>query len=316
MGKQARADAPVQFAPRSGVNRSGMPLAASRAPAKDLDPWIGRLVASKLVADEATHIACGICNDLAFARIVVGGTWDAQTADGPMEFRDEAILFGPQSRHMPVGCSGHVIAIGIGFRPGAIPCLLGRELAPLVDRIERSDPFGLITDGAAQDYPLDAEPEDWLQTVEAAMRAFIARVQPEKPDPLAAAFEHASFADPTITPGDFAAQHGMSSRKLERLVRRDFGMTASTVLRRAKALDLAAQLCGVADEEEESELLLRYFDQSHLIRDFKAFFGTTPAAFRSQPRLFLRINVETRQARRLAELDRIKPGAEPPWRAE
>ncbi len=297
----------------SGVNRSGMPLAANRAPAKDLEPWVGRLVASKVEADDTSHIACGICNDIAFARIIVGGRWDAQTLDGHGEFQDEALLFGPQSRHMPVGCTGPVIAIGVGFRPGAIPNLLSREMAPLIDRIEAADPFGLIANDIASDYPRGATPEQWLCTLEERMRDFIARTGPKPPDPLAAAFEYASFADPNIAPGDFAEEQGVSLRKLERMARRDFGMTPKTVLRRARALDLAAQLCGVADQEEEDELLARYFDQSHLIRDFRAFFGTTPAAFRSEPRLFLRINVETRQARRLAELKRIEPGGKPPW---
>ena len=46
--------------------------------------------------------------------------------------------------------------------------------------------------------------------------------------------------------------------------------------RRARALDMAAVLLGVALEEEEQELRLRYFDQSHLIREMRHYFDMTP----------------------------------------
>lgn len=300
-------------APMSGETRAGMPLSANRAPAEDLRPWVARLVAAKIEAGPDSLIRCGMCNDLAYQRIVINGDWTATSADGTGHYRDETLLFGPHSRYMPLSCSGSVIAIGVALRPGALQKLTGLELEGLVDRIERVDALGLIEQDLMSEYPPDRTPDDWLNTLEATLRCRIAEIAPDPPDPLSTAFELASFADPNTGLLDFADEHGISLRKLERVVKRDFGLTPKQVLRRARALDIAAQLCGVADEDEADQLMLRYFDQSHLIREFAAFFGTTPAAFRASPRPLMTINVETRQARRLEELKRLKPGQQRPW---
>ena len=303
-------------APKSGESRAGVPLSANRPPAEDLQPWVARLVAAKIEGSSDSLIRCGMCNDLVFQRIVINGDWTATGKDGTGHYRDEPLLFGPHSRYMPLSCSGSVIAIGVGLRPGALSKLTGKSVEDLVDRIEQEDALGLITSDLMSDFPPEAEPEDWLVTLEAALRRRITELNPDPPDPVSTAFEFAGFADPNLVLTEFAESQGISLRKLERISKRDFGLTPKQVLRRARALDLAAQLCGVADEEEAEQLMLRFFDQSHLIREFAAFFGTTPHAFRSSPRPLMTLNVETRQARRLEELKRLKPGEHRPWTTE
>ncbi|WP_298470383.1 helix-turn-helix domain-containing protein [uncultured Erythrobacter sp.] len=304
---------PPGMVAQSGETRSGMPLSLNRAAADDLDPWIARIVIAKVETTPDFKLDCGLCNDIAFERLLVGGEWTVETADGPRRFGSEPILLGPHSKHMPVVCRGTMSTLGVGFRPGALRKLLGRELPELVDRVEPGDPLGLLSDGGAARYAKDASAEEWASLVEERVRAFVERVQPDPPEPLSSAFEYASFANPNIAPGEFAESHGVSLRTLERTVRRDFGLPPRTVLRRARALDLAAQLLGISDETEEQEFLLRYFDQSHVIREFQAFFGVTPQAFRKSPKLLLTINLETRAARRLEELDRLRPGEKRPW---
>ena len=89
-------------------------------------------------------------------------------------------------------------------------------------------------------------------------------------------------------------------------------MTPKQVMRRARILDLAARLCGVADEEED-EILLRFFDQAHQIREFHAFFHMSPGEFQRQRSGLVTLSLEIRQARRLEMLERIRPGAVRPW---
>ncbi|MGQ7830103.1 helix-turn-helix domain-containing protein [Altererythrobacter sp. Z27] len=302
-----------KYAPKSGTSRDGMPLSINRPPADDLQPWVARLVAAKIEAAPGSLIRCGMCTDLSFVRIVLRGDWTATSADGTQHYRDEALLFGPHSRYMPLSCSGPVMAIGVGLRPGALPLLTGRATDELVDRIEHGDPLGLIEHDLFAEYSPDDDPEQWLERIEGRLRRRIAELAPPHPDPISTAFELAGFADPNLSLSDFSELQGISLRKLERMVKRDFGLTPKQVLRRARALDIAAQLCGVADDAEAEELMLRYFDQSHLIREFAAFFGTTPSAFRSSPRPLMTLNVEIRQARRLEELDRLRPGQTRPW---
>lgn len=298
---------------QSGETKAGMPLSLNRAPADDLDPWIARIVVAKIDSGPDFEVDCGLCNDIAFQRMLVGGEWHAETRDGLKRFGAEPLLVGPHSRHMKVRCKGTMSTLGVGFRPGALRQMLRRDMPELVDRIETGDPLGLLIGEGMGAFSNEASAEDWANILEARVRAFIEHTQPNPPDPLSSAFEYASFADPNIAPGEFADAHGVSLRTLERTVRRDFGLPPRTVLRRAKALDLAAQLLGISDETEEQEFLLRYFDQSHVIREFQAFFGATPHTFRSSPRLLLTINLETRAARRLEELDRLRPGDARPW---
>ncbi|WP_082701038.1 helix-turn-helix domain-containing protein [Erythrobacter sp. YT30] len=304
---------PTGVEPRSGMTRSGMPLSFNRAPAPDLDPWIARIVVAKVDAPSDFELTCGICNDIAFQRVLLGGEWIAHTAEGPVNVGEEAILLGPHSRHMAVQCKGTLSTVNVGFRPGAKRQLFGITAAEIVDRIVRVDKFELVGDDGKPIFDPDGEAIEWAQQLEEKVREYVRKHDPLPPDPISSAFELASFADPNIAPGDFAESHNISLRQLERVVRRDFGLTPKTVLRRARALDLAAQMLGLSDEREEEEFLLRYFDQSHLIREFQAFFGITPQAFRSSERLLLTINLETRAARRLEELHRIKPGQKRPW---
>ena len=100
---------------------------------------------------------------------------------------------------------------------------------------------------------------------------------------------------------------------LERIVGRDFGMPPKQVLRRARALDMASHLRGVADQDEAEELALRYYDQSHLIREFTELFGMSPGQFVATPQPILTLALESRQSRRLEALERLGPGDVRPW---
>jgi AraC-like DNA-binding protein len=156
-------------------------------------------------------------------------------------------------------------------------------------------------------------PEDWCAAMEDTMRRQIARTGASEPDPVTTCVEAAAFTNPEITVAHLAQQCGTELRKLERLVRRDFGMPPKQVLRRARALDMASHLRGVADHEEAEALALRYYDQSHLIREFTALFGMSPRQFVDSPQPLMTLSLETRQARRLEMLSRIAPGDIKPW---
>lgn len=294
-----------------------MPLSLNRAPAPDLDPWIARVTITRVDAAPDFEVACGLCSDIAFQRVILTGEWEHSVDDKPERYDRESVLIGPHSAHFNANCKGAIATIGIGFRPGALRVLFGRDMSEIVDTVERGDPIGLMADesgdGDRFGYPINAPPEEWALLAEERVRKLIARLDPKKPDRVSAVFELASFVDPNIGPGEFAREHGINQRRLERLVKRDFGLTPRFVLRRARALDLAAQMLGIADKDEEADFLLRYFDQAHLIREFQKFFGVTPEEFCDHPRMLMTMNLEARSARRLEELDRLRPGEKRPW---
>jgi AraC-like DNA-binding protein len=290
------------------------PVSISRAPGAALSPWVARLYATWIKAPDHWSIDCGLLADTASLRVFIEADAWAETRDGRQHYRRGVAFFGPQSRRMPVTVNGSFAAVGIGFRPGASFALRGRGIGEFVDRIVRSEHFG--GDGVALLAQFDHcdDPHRWLDVLEASMEQILADWAAAYPDPLTTAFDRAAFENPNRQVADIAAELGCTRRKLERIVRRDFGMAPKQVLRRARALDMAATLRGVADADEAEELALRYYDQSHLTRDFITFFGMTQMQFVQTPQPLMTNTLEIRQARRLEELKRLQPGDRYPWR--
>lgn len=299
--------------PRTGATRDGVPLSLNRPPADDLSPWLGRVMVA--IADAPADLAVSglICNDAAYVRTAIGVDWTCGTADGQVRIRDESFLCGQHSKAMPLDYVGGIKVAGFMLRPGAMRALFGVDDGLLVDRLRPMELAGIADKELTGLYQADIAPEAWLSAIEDWLRYRIARNGIEPPDPLSQKFELASFADPNRSIHDFVDENGVTARTLQRIIKRDFGLTPKQVMRRARTLDLAARLCGVADEEGEEELYLRYFDQSHQIREFTAFFGMTPREFVSDRQSLLTLSLEIRQARRLELLNRVAPDAVRPW---
>ncbi|MEE4451729.1 helix-turn-helix transcriptional regulator [Novosphingobium resinovorum] len=301
------------IAPQQGMTRDGQPLSYNRAPAADLAPWLGRLYVTKVAIPEDYAISCGLFNDTAMVRIQLAGEWQAQTQDGPVSTRRGAFFFGPQSRHMPVSVTGSFISVGYAIRPGTGTSLRLPRVGEFVDRVVPTDVMTAPSNEFLSVLAPDATPEEWLLALEGLVRTQVERLGGAPPDPVTVQFEEISLRDPGISVSAAAAECGVDRRKLERVVSRDFGMPPKQVLRRARALDMASHLRGVADTAEGEEMALRYYDESHLIHEFTDLFGMSPRQFVANPQPILTLALESRQARRLEALHRIEPGQSRPW---
>lgn len=77
-----------------------------------------------------------------------------------------------------------------------------------------------------------------------------------------------------------AERAGVSERTLQRLFLRFAGVSPAWVLRRYRLLDAAEVVRdGAAVDWADLAVGLGYSDQAHLIRDFRAAVGQTPAAY-------------------------------------
>lgn len=313
MQKQTRPAVDAALAPRGGVSRDGQPLSYNRAPAPDLAPWIGRLYATEVDTPPDHRLDCGLFNDAATIRIQLRGHWTAMTAEGPRAYGRAALFFGPQTRHMPVSVTGSFTSVGIMLRPGCGHALRGVDAVQYVDRLMHCHELDLPGEEAIAALEQTTDPEQWLQMLEGMIRKILAQSDAAPPDPITARFEALAFTNPSASIAEFARECDVSQRRLERIVRRDFGMAPKQVLRRARALDMASHLRGVADRAEAEEIALRYYDQSHLIREFTQLFGMSPRQFVERPQPILTLTLESRQARRLEQMERLAPGAARPW---
>jgi AraC-like DNA-binding protein len=279
----------------------------------DLAPWIARLYVTKVDIPSGHTLDCGLFNDTAFVRVQLDGNWTAETSHGMLAHNRAALFFGPQSRRMPVTVTGSFVSLGISLRPGACTALKGVRVADYVDRIV---PLTEVIEGAEtllDRLPIDGAVEEWLKLFEDGMRTRALETGWSPPDPVTVAFETIAFTDPNASIADFAREHDIDKRTLERIIRRDFGLAPKQILRRSRALDMASHLRGVADQAEADEMALRYYDQSHLIREFTEFFGISPRQFTATAQPILTLALESRQARRLELLERLAPGAVRPW---
>lgn len=301
------------IASESRLTRDGQPISYNRAPAPDLSPWVARFYVTKVAAPDDHVVSCGLFNDAAFLRVQLAGKWHAETLRGPLDYARKALFFGPHSRRMPITVTGGFVSVGVALRPGACHALKGPNICEHVDCIVPIDEVGGSEEAIFDAFDPDAGPEEWVGAMEEHVRQLVERRGARRPDPVSAAFEAQAFADPGIEVARFAATTGIDQRRLQRIVRRDFGMPPKQVLRRARALDMASHLRGVADRDEADVLALRYYDQSHLIREFTALFGMSPSQFVSTPQPLMTAALETRQARRLEMIDRIAPGEIRPW---
>lgn len=301
----------------TGKTLGGAPLALSREPPPDLAPWFCWISIAAGDMAENHVVQCGTLGDHACLRILFGGTWVFEMDGGPRTLRPGpegmTLYFGPQDRYSPVSMAGTFRAITMHFTAGATAQLGGPSAESMRNRIVDYDE--LVEHGHLSSRIPTSEPFDrWFDALEQEMRGFVSRVGPQMPDPLMTVFERECLAEPNFSVSEFAASHGISSRTLERKVMHSYGMSPKRVLRRARALDMAARLLGVTMPEDQPAMDLRYYDESHRIREIRHFFGMTPHELASGACPILRVNMEARQNRRLRSLEQIGPNDPRPWR--
>lgn len=312
MNRLSRPGINPTIAPLSGATRDGQPLSYSRPPSPDLAPWIARLYVSEVSAPEDHVLSCGLFGDMPNIRMQLKGDWSGDFPEGRWNVQDSSTLyFGPQSKRLPVSVRGSFASAGVTFVPGACNALCEVNVANWVDRAVPLETLGGNGNSWLSRIDPDGTPEDWCQAMESAVRQMVECSGGREPDPVTRRFEWVAYSDPSISVSAFAQDSGIEMRRLERIIRRDFGLTPKQVLRRARALDIASHLRGVSDQAED--LAVRYYDQSHLIREFTHFFGMSPRQFVKEPQPLLTLGLETRQVRRLEMIERLAPGDIRPW---
>ena len=107
----------------------------------------------------------------------------------------------------------------------------------------------------------------------------LAHIGRHRVDPIVASFEAIARNDSTIKVEAAAQLLGLSPRQLERRCLAGFGLSPKAVLQRCRFLDMATAMRGFSNADEAELAALRFFDQSHLNREFRRYTGMTPGAF-------------------------------------
>jgi AraC-like DNA-binding protein len=238
--------------------------------------------------------------DNAFVRILIDGDWAWWDGDHWVEL-DGPLLFGTNAHAIKVRVRGPFSVASFAIRPSAWTSLFETPATDFVDRIvPLAEGWGQeAADALARGVRAATTDEACIAAMDAAVLAQLDRIGRNEVDPVLASFEAIARNDSTIRVDDAAQLLGLSPRQLERRCLAGFGLSPKSVLQRCRFLDMAAAIRGQSAAGEAELAALRFFDQSHLNREFRRYTGMTPGAFqRAVTPLFdasLHLRVEGKQ---------------------
>lgn len=202
--------------------------------------------------------------------------------DGRRELQPRALLAGPGTAPVRLAPTGRVDVIGVRLEGGAAAGLVDGSLAELTDRIPE---LGAVAPGFARGLAEElADPapgEGWSDVLERRLERALERSRIARSRPLehAVARLRSSAGRASITA--LAHEAGLSLRQLERCFRERVGLgpkTFARLVRFQRALVLVRRpgpsLAAVAAR-------CGYFDQAHLVRDFRQFAHECPSSLRA-----------------------------------
>src|SRR5271163_1005689 len=169
---------------------------------------------------------------------------------------------------------------GVKFKPGGFRPFLPAPVSSLTNRIVPANSvFGKDADALEARLVASAEDEEM---VEAANCFFQSRVpHPDETIVLASRLVERILQQPDIkTVEDLAGRSGIGKRSLQWVFSEYVGVSPKWVIRRYRLHELVERLnSGEELNWADIALELGYFDQAHLINDFRSIVGRSPACY-------------------------------------
>jgi AraC-like DNA-binding protein len=184
-------------------------------------------------------------------------------------------VHGPGTRRFVAKLVGRGHVFGIKFTPAGFSRFAALPMRDLVDRVLGVD--------EAMGRPPPKIDDDEPASVRAAFEVFLRGFSLERDRTLASVDELVALVqnDRTIARAeDLARRAGMSVRSLHRLFERHVGVGPKWIVRRSRVHEAAERVArGERIDWAATARELGYHDQAHLIGDFRAQVGFTPAAY-------------------------------------
>jgi AraC-like DNA-binding protein len=257
-----------------------MLLSRTYRPSADLAPYIRRFYVFEAPLPDGAVIEDFLLAETAFVRCLLRGDWAAETSPGEWSTAGNVVFFGANSRPLRVRVKGGFAVTGFAVRPSGWLALFQKPHFNFADRMmPLQELWSDLADLLIADVADAGDDDGQLRAMEAIIRTRIATLQRPTFDPQMAQFEVIARTDSTMLVEDAAAAIGLSVRQFERRCLASFGLTPKGVLRRSRFLDSATALRGFSSPTETELDALRYFDQSHVNREFRRYTGMTPRTF-------------------------------------
>lgn len=210
--------------------------------------------------------------------LVGGGSYHFATDFESRSF--PAMITGPTTGPVKAVSDGSLTIFGWGMTTAGWAALMGKDAEWRVDTA--FDARAIFGDGILGLHARLSSAPDFETQVEIATRAALEIYQSN----VSAPFEFTQMVDAwlgeNVDPDVdiLAGATGLSPRQLERMTNRYYGMPPKKLARKYRALR-AAQALAHGDSLDDTGMALAFYDQSHLIREVKAFTGLTPSQLKA-----------------------------------
>ena len=257
-------------------------LSRTYRPSADLAPFIRRFYVFEAPLPDAMIVEDFLLAETAFVRCLLRGDWAGETRPGEWGTAGKTVFFGANSKPFKVRVKGGFAVTGFAIRPSGWHALFSEPHHMVADKmLPLQLLWGQLADQMFEDVAEAKDDAAQLQAMENAIRKRLALFQRCDADTQMARFEIIARTDSTIRIEEAASQVGLSVRQLERRCLAAFGLTPKAILRRSRFLDSATAMRGFSSPSEGELGALRYYDQSHMNREFRRYTGMTPKVFAS-----------------------------------
>jgi AraC-like DNA-binding protein len=197
---------------------------------------------------------------------------------GSLERQGRVMLSGQLSRPLLLMPRAGGRVLGIRFKPAGASALFRFSLADLTDQLCALDQVSQGLQHALLNAVEQSVASGSISphTIDKVAEVLLSHSRNSPPPIVNAAVSELENSDGTASVSRVAESCGVSERQLERLFRQHVGLTPKTLsrlLRFQRALVVGDERTNWA----EVAMHAGYYDQSHLLRDFRQFAGETPA---------------------------------------
>jgi AraC-like DNA-binding protein len=219
-------------------------------------------------------------------RVILTGEWEATFPEAEPEPVPAAGVTGALERAVWVSGSAGLM-VGVGLMPQGWPRLTACPADAFTNRMRPlADALGPASDELCRRLRLAAKDGD--EAIFAALDEMLLSLLRDAPEATEVAAAHAALQDPQVcTVSDWARALGLSSRQLERVSQRYFGLSPKRLLRRQRMLRTLAAMREGPGGTWTRVLDAQFTDQAHFIHDFTYYMGMSPGAYLARTQAFM-----------------------------
>lgn len=190
----------------------------------------------------------------------------------------EAVVAGPHTRFFVLDTTGPSAVIGAHFKPGGVFAFLGLPVHELYNlHVPLEAVWGGYVTELRERLLTVASPEARLRLLE---QLLIARLDRERTQQAAVSHALAAFGTGRRRIGEVVGETGLSARRFIDLFSEAVGLTPKAFCRVRRFQRAVGLLHGAGEVDwADTAIACGYFDQAHMIHDFREFAGLAPTAY-------------------------------------